>query len=132
MATSTAHFFAPASAASASVRSGSLAKTTWSTFTLTRSPLRFGSSARPARIFWVMVRGGSPARARIGVAWKVAARPKQGQGRRYGAPPTRRSLGVIAAASSAGALDSGLDPHVQGRPAGLYELLKLLGIGGGN
>ena len=126
MATSTAHFFAPTSAGSASVRSGSLARTTWSTFTRTRSPFRFGSSARPARIFWVMVRGGSPARARIGVAWKVAAAPKQGQGRRHGAPPGRRSPGFIAAASHVGPrarLPTGA--VTLSRPLGQCELLRL-------
>jgi hypothetical protein len=125
MATSTAHFFAVASTGSASVRSGSLARTTWSTFTRTRSPFRFGSSARPARIFWVMVRGGSPARARIGVAWKVAARPKQGQGRRHGAPPRRRSPGFIAAASHGATRRSFNRDGSRRRPVGQYELFRL-------
>jgi len=35
------------------------------TFTWTTSPESIGSAHRPARIFWAIVRGGSPARARI-------------------------------------------------------------------
>src|ERR1043165_9709653 len=53
----------PARAASASAREGVLERTTWSTFTWTTAPRSWGSVARPARIFWGIVRGGSPARA---------------------------------------------------------------------
>ena len=47
------------------VPTGSRAKTTWSTSTSTMSSASLGSAPRAASIFWAIVRGGSPARARI-------------------------------------------------------------------
>src|SRR6478752_7985400 len=124
MPTSGTHFLPPSSATSAMTRSGSRAKMTWSTLTFGKSAESWRSSARPARIFWVIVRGGSPARARIGdsatfsLAWnhnygpeylaertgKVAARYRQGQGRSYRPPPFRHSLSHELAASVASEL----------------------------
>src|SRR6478609_3982881 len=124
MPTSGTHFLPPSNATSAMTRSGSRAKMTWSTLTFGKSAESWRSSARPARIFWVIVRGGSPARARIGdsatfsLAWnhnygpeylaertgKVAARYRQGQGRSYRPPPFRHWLSRERAASLAPAL----------------------------
>ena len=68
----------------AMTRSGSRAKITWSTLPSQVGRER-GSSARPARIFWVIVRGGSPAaRARILATFSLALDLKHW-------PPTRRS-----------------------------------------
>src|SRR5262245_49805723 len=55
----------PTRSASVTARWGSRDRTTWSTLRWTRSPPSSGSSARPARIFWGIVRGGSPAFARM-------------------------------------------------------------------
>ena len=118
IATSALGFLRPAAIAAACARTGARASTIWSTATPTISSASVGSPERAERIFWAIVRGGSPARPRMGRCFSTATARDRGartyRGARVLTRQTRRrararprALPRFSARSSRRALDLG-------------------------